>query len=165
MKRLLIQARLDFSPYIAIFKIIIVYFFLYSFCYFLYPISSLLDPPQHFSTPPPLPPFSSTYPILPRSERVLYSAVTYTLSGCMNVQPIPLSTRPANPQPGPPWPATPSPTWPHPARRARHPTPHPASPCPPLHPTVAPGPNRPAISPPGPTLPQSGGRGLVSTHS
>ena len=69
-----------------------LYFFLRRFCCFLYPVSSFLyppPPPKLFSTPPQ---FFSTYPILLRLERVLYAAVTYTLSGCMNVlcnRPIP----------------------------------------------------------------------------
>ena len=70
-----------------------VIFFSPSFLLFSLPriIVSLPPPPPTnlFSTPPQ---FFSTYPILLRLERVLYAAVTYTLSGCMNVlcnRPIP----------------------------------------------------------------------------
>ena len=100
--------------------------------------------------------FLSTTPPNFLSERVLYSAVTYTLSGCINVhcnRPIPAHpptphpardptpTRPLRlaiqPPPGPTRPATPSPTRPRPARNPSNPA----------------GPTSPAIPPPGPTQP------------
>ena len=90
-----------------------MYFFLYRFCNFLYPISSFLFLLSTFLYTPQI---FSTYPILPQSERALYSAVTYTLSGCLNVpcnRPMPTFDYP----PGPP------------------PHPHPAPPGPPSYPT------------------------------
>ena len=58
-------------------------FAIFSTPHHIFPIS---PPPQHFPTPQG-PQFFSTYPILPQLVRVLYSAraVTYCLSGCMNV--------------------------------------------------------------------------------
>ena len=99
----------------------IVCFFSTIFAVFSTPHQHFSNPlppgPQLFSTPPQ---FFSTCPILSLSEHVLYSAVTYTLSGCINItcyRPIPAhpSTHPALP---------PTPTLPHPAR---HPTPQ--EPC------------------------------------
>ena len=77
-------------------------------------------PPQLFSTPHL---FFSTYPILTQLERVLYSAVKYTLSGSVNILcnmyilTHPPSTTPTHPgclpttRPG-------GPTRPHPARHS-----------------------------------------------
>ena len=64
-----------------------LYFFLSCFCSFLYLVSSFPYPRSTFLYPPPnflyLPYYTAA--LLPRSERVLYSAVTYTISGCINV--------------------------------------------------------------------------------
>ena len=101
---------------------------------------SLHPPPQIFST----------CPILPRSKRVLYSAVTCTLSGFINVhcsRPIPAHppTHPAQPTTGPP---------PHPHPAPPGPPPHPTTrPRPARNPSRPPGPTSPAIPPPGPTRP------------
>ena len=62
----------------------IVLFALLFFAVFSTPYHLFSNPSQLFSTPPP-PQFFSTYPILPPLESVLYSAVTYTLSGHINV--------------------------------------------------------------------------------
>ena len=101
---------------------------------------SLHPPPQIFST----------CPILPRSKRVLYSAVTCTLSGFINVhcsRPIPAHppTHPAHPQPA----RHPTPTRPH---LARHPTPPPgpARPATPAAHPARPAPPSPHLDPPGP---------------
>ena len=138
-------------------------------CIYFVPFLLSLTHPQLFSEPRPH--FFSTYPILPRLERVLYSAVTYTLSGCTNAlcnRPIPAHTpthhhpaRHPNPQQAHlarhPTPETPHPPPPGPTRPATHPTrpdpartpsPHlvrPGMPCPPL-----PGPPFPHLDPPGP---------------
>ena len=51
-------------------------YFLQHFCIFLQLMCIFSKPPPHFSP---------TFPILRGSERVLYSAHTYTLSGCTKV--------------------------------------------------------------------------------
>ena len=80
---------------------------------------------------PTSPQFSPTFPIPRGSERVLYSAHTYALSGCTNVP----TNRPIPAHPPPPRPTRP----PHPA--PTRPPPGPARPVPP-------GPARPAAPPP-----------------
>ena len=104
-----------------------------------------------FSPTPPH--FSPTFPIPRGSERVLYSAHTYALSGCTNVptnRPIPAHPSRPPAHPAPPGP----PPGPHPAPPGPS---HPAPPGPPPHPSrpaipTPPGPARPATpSPPGPT--------------
>ena len=128
-----------------------LYFFSLPFLHFSLPHIIFSLPNDNFSLPPPQ--IFSTYPILSKSHRVLYSAVTYTLSGCINVhcnRPIP-----AHP-----------PT--HPARcptphLARHPTPilpatrpttlPPTRPRSARNPSRPPGPTSPAIPTPGPLYP------------
>ena len=102
--------------------------FYYRLFSFLYPISSFLYPLSTFLYTPP-PRIFSTYPILPHSERVFYSTVTCTLSGCKNVhcnRPIPSHppTHPAQPPPGPPHHPPPAPPGP-----PHHPPPGPAWPA------------------------------------
>ena len=114
-------------------------------------------PYHHFSTPLlnfslHSPQFFSIYPILPRSERVLYSVITDTLSGCINVLSLCNRPIPAHPR---------RVTRLRPAHQARHPTPtrphsarHPTRPPGlPLHPHPAshgPPPPTPHPAPPGP---------------
>ena len=119
-----------------------MYFCLYHFLHFSLPHITFSLPVDNFCLQPPQ--FFSTYLILPQSERVLYFAVIYTLSGCMNV----LCNRPIPAHP-PPHPARHrTPTLPH---QALHPTP----PCPPQLPHPAPPgpsptPTRPATLPAAP---------------
>ena len=129
-----------------------IVFFSLPFLQFSLPHIIFSLPEDNFSLHPPQ--IFSTCPIIPRSERVLYSAVTYALSGYINVhcsRPIPahparhpnrLATPPRHPvPPGPP---------PHPARH-----PHPAPPCPQPQPPTRPDqlpwpPQSPHLAPPGP---------------
>ena len=84
------------------------FFFSPAFCIFLQ-----LMPVCIFSNPPI---FLQLFPILHSSERVLYSAHTYALSGCTNV----LSNRPIPAHLPSPHPASPDPTLPFPAAPAHH---------------------------------------------
>ena len=113
-----------------------VYFFSLPLLLFPLPTVLSLSPTfQFFSTPPTFSHYSSLSP----PERILYSAVTYTLSDCMNV----LCNRfiPAHPIPTGPPPHHPVhlPTLRHPSTRPRLVPPGPV----PTTPSPQPGPTRP----------------------
>ena len=79
----ILSKGLEMSVFTNVFLFFTVVFSLSTVLLFSIPHIIFSLPVINFSLHPPQ--IFSTYPILPQSERVLYSAVTYTLSGCLNV--------------------------------------------------------------------------------